>query len=139
MENSRGRFAQVTSFFKPKHFETIGTKTIYSYLGINFFRKYLLLTDLVMFRFQKKKQFDSTRVNLAKEVKRLYWQTCRDETIHYIFMAVLALYVLINVSVLTSFQIVFVFFINLYTNIYPIFVQRHNRIRYEQFLTKYSK
>ena len=124
------------SFFKPKKFEKIGNRTIYSYLGVNFFKKYLLLTDLIMFRFRKHKQFSSKRDSLTKELERLSWQTRRDESIHIAFMVILGIYLAINHQALSMWQWLFIFLINLYANIYPIFVQRHNRTRYERLLTK---
>ena len=124
------------SFFKPKKFEKIGNRTIYSYLGVKFFKKYLLLTDLIMFRFRKHKQFSSSRDSLTKELERLSWQTRRDESIHIIFMVVIGIYLVVNHQAISMWQWLFIFLINLYANVYPIFVQRHNRSRYERLLTR---
>ena len=122
-----------------RKFELVGNKTIYHYLGVDFYKRNLLLTDLVMFRFRKKKQFNSNREYFYKELERLYWQTCRDESIHYVFMIIIAIYSVISFSALSLWQFVLFFFINLYSNVYPVFVQRHNRVRYERLLGKHAK
>lgn len=125
------------SYFKPKRFEEFRGKTIYEYLGVTFFIKYLLLTDLIMFRLRKKNHI-SSKNGIANELRRLEWQTRRDEVIHLIFMlAIVALAIKQNESI-SSVQWVLIFFINLYANIYPIFVQRHNRIRLTKLLCRFS-
>ena len=129
-------YPKMISFFKPKKFDTIGNRTIYSYLGVNFFKKYLHLTDLFMFGFRKHKQFSSKRESLAKELERLSWQTRRDELIHIVFMVIIGIYVAVSHQAISTWQWFLIFLINLYANVYPIFVQRHNRTRYERLLTR---
>lgn len=124
------------SYFKPKFFERFKGSSIYNYVGVNFFKRNLLLTDLVLFRLRNKNQFNSKKEALNSELQRLRWQTFRDETTHLVFLAVQVLYLLVSSVNLFLWQWIFIFIINLYANVYPIFVQRHNRMRYEKLLTR---
>lgn len=125
------------SYFKPKRFEEFRGKSIYEYLGVAFFIKYLLLTDLIMFRLRKKNHL-SIKNGIENELKRLEWQTRRDEFIHFISMLVIAALVIKHSETVSPMQWVLIFLINLYVNIYPIFVQRHNRIRLTKLLDHFS-
>ena len=125
-------------YFEPKRFETFRGKSIYSYLGVRFFKKYLLLTDLILFRWQNKKQVNIKEKGIVDELKRLAWQTRRDEIIHIIFMLLIAIFVVKNSATITPQGWMIIFLVNLYANVYPLFVQRHNRIRYVKLLAKFS-
>ncbi|WP_354667918.1 hypothetical protein [Paraglaciecola arctica] len=103
---------------------------------LTFFKRNLLLTDLILFRLRNKKQFNSKKEELNGELQRLLWQTCRDETTHLVFLAVQVMYYLVGSLNLSLWQWIFIFPINLYANVYPIFVQRHNRMRYQKLLTR---
>ncbi|WP_141100617.1 glycosyl-4,4'-diaponeurosporenoate acyltransferase CrtO family protein [Roseateles aquatilis] len=116
-------------YFKPKSFETVNGRSVYRYLGIDFFKKHLLLTDLILFRARGKPQFDLNAGGRQKELERLEWQTRRDESIHLAFMGVVAAIALAKGDDLSAGQWIGIFLINLYANVYPIFLQRHNRIR----------
>lgn len=122
-------------YFKPKSFETINGKSVYRYLGINFFKKRLLLTDLILFRARGKRQFDLNTNGKRREFERLEWQTRRDESIHIVFMCIIAAIAVVKNDVLSLGQWIGIFLINLYANVYPIFLQRHNRIRLLKLLT----
>ena len=122
-------------YFKPKSFETINGKSVYRYLGINFFKKRLLLTDLILFRARGKRQFDLNTNGKRREFERLEWQTRRDESIHIVFMCIIAAIAGVKNDVLSLGQWIGIFLINLYANVYPIFLQRHNRIRLLKLLT----
>lgn len=124
------------SYFKPKRFEEFRGKSIYEYLGVTFFIKYLLLTDLIMFRLRKKSHI-SRKNGIENELRRLEWQTRRDESIHLVSMLVIAGLVIRHSESISSVQWIFIFLINLYANIYPIFVQRHNRIRLRRLLSRF--
>lgn len=116
-------------YFKPKSFETVNGKSIYRHLGVNFFKKHLLLTDLILFRVRGKSQFDWNASGRKNELKRLEWQTRRDELIHIVFMCIIAAIAVEKVDGLSLGQWIGIFLINLYANVYPILLQRHNRIR----------
>ena len=126
------------SYFKPKKFEMIQGRSVYSYLGVRFFKKYLLLTDLILFRLRNKKQICIRDKGLVNELKRLEWQTRRDEVMHMFFSLLVVLILFENWKHLSPVQIVIIFILNLYANIYPIFVQRYNRSRLLTMLTRLS-
>lgn len=127
------------SYFEPKVFEKFRGRSIYSYIGIKFFKRYLLLTDLVLFGFRKRSQINTKNENLKGEIVRLEWQTRRDEIIHLAFMALIFAILIINGRDMSALQWVAVLAINLYVNIYPIFLQRHNRMRLVKLLSSLSK
>lgn len=76
------------SYFSIQPFERIQDKSIYSYLGIRFFQKYLLFTDLIRFRFGRKRQIAIGKRGRAAELHRLNWETRRNEVIHLLCMLV---------------------------------------------------
>ncbi len=117
------------SYFEPKSFETCRGRSIYHYFGIKFFKRYLLLTDLILFGFRRKAQLSFRDTSLKDEIIRLEWQTRRDEIIHLIFMALIVVILFKSGKDTSIFQWMAVLAINLYVNIYPIFLQRHNRMR----------
>lgn len=127
------------SYFEPKSFEKFRGRSIYSYIGIKFFKRYLLLTDLILFSFRKKSQINTKVKNLKSEIIRLEWQTRRDETIHLAFMMLIMAILVKSGKDMSVFQWMTVLAINLYVNVYPIFLQRHNRIRLEKLLKILSK
>ena len=124
------------SYFEPKSFEKLRGRSIYSYIGIKFFKRYLLLTDLILFSFRNKAQLSTKDKNLKDEIIRLEWQTRRDEIIHLVFMALIVVIFIKSGKDMSILQWVAVLAINLYVNIYPIFLQRHNRMRLVKLLTR---
>lgn len=123
------------SYFEPKSFERFRGRSIYSYIGIKFFKRYLLLTDLMLFGFRKKVQLNTKDKNLKDEIIRLEWQTRRNEIIHLVCMALIVAILIKSGKDMSILQWMAVHAINLYVNIYPIFVQRHNRMRLVKLLT----
>src|SRR5690606_32140306 len=122
--------------FEPKSFEKLRGRSIYSYIGIKFFKRYLLLTDLILFSFRNKAQLSTKDKSLKDEIIRLEWQTRRDEIIHLVFMALIVVIFIKSGKDMSILQWVAVLTINLYVNIYPIFLQRHNRMRLVKLLTR---
>ncbi|MFC3700817.1 hypothetical protein ACFOND_04120 [Reinekea marina] len=129
----------MSSYFEPKSFEKCRGKSIYSYLGIKFFKRYLLLPDIILFSFSNKAQLNTRDKKLKDEIIRLEWQTRRDEIIHLVFMALIVVILIKSGKDMSIFQWVAVFAINLFVNIYPIFLQRHNRMRLLKLLVSLSK
>jgi glycosyl-4,4'-diaponeurosporenoate acyltransferase len=126
-------------YFQPKRFETFHGKSVYSYLGIKFFKRHLLLTDLILFRARGKSQLDLSSREMEAELERLAWQTRRDETIHVACMIVIAAVALAKGHALSPAQWAGLFAINLYANLYPIFLQRHNRMRLIKLLARLKR
>jgi glycosyl-4,4'-diaponeurosporenoate acyltransferase len=66
---------------------------------------------------------------LSAELARLEWETRRNEIIHLLAMLFIGGILVIRSPQLSLGQVAAIFAINLYVNVYPIFLQRHNRIR----------
>jgi len=132
------RERKMFSYFKPHTWEEHNRKSIYRYIGIKFFKKYLLLTHLMMFRWRGKKQLVNDRSGIAELLRNIEWQTRRDEVIHlvFIFLSVVIIWGKYG-SISTTGWILF-FIVNIYANVYPIFVQRYNRYRVLKLLTRMS-
>ena len=81
-----------------------------------------------------KKELLGVRGKLAEELKRLEWETKRNEVIHLLALFVIICILLVKGPALSVLQILYVLIINLYVNLYPIFVQRYNRFRLKRLL-----
>lgn len=116
-------------YFEPKKFERWRGKSVYEFLGVKFFKRYLLLTDLAIFRLRGRKQMEVGQGVLKGELQRIEWETKRNEAIHLLFMLLIGFILVLSFPKLSIEQFLGIFAINLYANIYPIFVQRYNRFR----------
>jgi glycosyl-4,4'-diaponeurosporenoate acyltransferase len=123
----------VRKYFEPIKLEQRYGKSIYEFLGVKFFKRYLLPDQLLLFRLRGKKEIQGYRV-LKDELKRLEWQTKRNEVIHLLAMLFIVCILVVKSPQLSIVQILVIFTINLYVNIYPIFVQRYNRFRIMKLL-----
>jgi len=92
----------------------------------------------MMFRWRGKKQLVNDRSGIAELLRNIEWQTRRDEVIHlvFIFLSVVIIWGKYG-SISTTGWILF-FIVNIYANVYPIFVQRYNRYRVLKLLTRMS-
>lgn len=125
-------------YFKPKAIEHFGNKTIYDLLGIRFFKRYLPTTGDVMRQFRKLKQIKPTNSNRLNELYRYEKQTREYEWRHLLGIVLfIALTFLIDRK-LTGFDWVILPILNLFINVYPIFLQRYNRIRILKLLKRYG-
>lgn len=124
-------------YYKIKHFEQDGK--IYEYLGIKRFRKALLhiakdRKDEVPFKNYFLTEYSVNAIKKYEQMSR------KSEKSHVIIATVMLLYtVRIGVFIKDIFDIMFLLFftlVNIITNIYPIFLQRYNRIRIQKILNK---
>ena len=118
-------------YFRPKKFEYFGEKTIYDLIGIKFFKKYLPTTgDLARLR-RGIKQIDIGSTNRNEELCRYERQTRNYEWRHIIgAFLFISFWFLFDSHLRFSIVDVALFpALNMYLNIYPIFLQRYNRIR----------
>jgi glycosyl-4,4'-diaponeurosporenoate acyltransferase len=120
-------------YFEPIKLEQWHGRSIYEFLGVKFFKRYLLPDQLLLFRLRGKKEIQGSRV-LKDELERLEWQTKRNEVIHLLAMFFIGCILVVKSPQLSIVQILFIFTINLYVNVYPIFVQRYNRFRIMKLL-----
>lgn len=116
-------------YFKPKAFEFYGGKTIYERIGIKLFKKYLPTTGDIV---RKRRKIIQIRISNAGKTDELYKyerKTRNYEWRHIIGVIIFILLTLMIERKLTLFDWIFLPVLNLYINIYPIFLQRYNRIR----------
>lgn len=123
-------------YFKPKYFETYNQKTIYEYLGIKNFKKYLITDGDLVRKWRNVKQINLTRNSKILELQKAEKETRKYEIIHLIFILVSVLIVVFKYDQLSVIQWLLIIAINLYANVYPIFLQRYNRIRILRILEK---
>jgi glycosyl-4,4'-diaponeurosporenoate acyltransferase len=117
------------SYYAPKKFETYRNRTIYEFVGIKWFKKYLPMTGDIARRWRKVKQIKMGKAERIGELEKYERETRRNELRHVIATIGCVGLVFLTGKRLSGLDIVFLTFINLSLNIYPIFLQRHNRIR----------
>lgn len=126
-------------YFEPKSFETFNRKTIYEYFGIRFFKKYLITDGDLVRKWRIIKQINLNRDSRILELQHAEKETRKYEIIHLIFILISVLIVVFNYNQLSFVQWTLIIAINLYANVYPIFLQRYNRIRILRTLKKINK
>ena len=117
------------SYFKPKCFELYRGKTIYDLIGIKFYKKYLPTTGDLVRRWRKIKQIEIGKANQIAELYRYERKTRNYEWRHLIGAVLFVVLIFLIERKLTIFDWIFLALLNLVINIYPIFLQRYNRIR----------
>jgi glycosyl-4,4'-diaponeurosporenoate acyltransferase len=124
------------SYFEPNRLELWGERSIYELLGVRFFKRYLLPTELMVNRLRGGTAMQGGQNVLKVELKRLEWETKRNEVIHLLALLLITCILLVKSPLLSAMQVLLIFAINLYVNVYPIFVQRYNRLRIVRLLRK---
>ncbi|MBC7878164.1 MAG: hypothetical protein H7Y59_13420 [Anaerolineales bacterium] len=118
------------NYFEPRKLEQWDGRSIYEFLGVKFFKRYLLPTEVLLFRLRgKKAEIQGGQEVLKAELKRLEWETRRNEVIHSLALLFTVCILVVKLPQLSIVQFLVIFAINLYVNVYPIFVQRYNRFR----------
>jgi len=124
-------------YFEPSKLEQWGGRSIYEFLGVRFFKRYLLPTELLLFCLRgKKAAMQAGQEVLKAELKRLEWETRRNEVIHLLALLLTVCILVFRLPQLSIIEFLVIFAINLYLNVYPIFVQRYNRFRIMRLLRK---
>ncbi len=121
-------------YFEPMKRELWRGRSIYEFLGVRFFKRYLLPDQLLLFRLRGKRAMSGGRGVLKAELKRLEWETRRNEVIHLLALLLTGCILVFKFPQLSMVQFLVIFAINLYVNVYPIFVQRYNRFRIVRLL-----
>lgn len=116
-------------YFATSRVEQWRGRSVYEFLGVRFFKRYFLPTELVLRRLRGGKAMRRGREALGSELRRLEWETKRNEIIHLLAMVLMGCLLIPRIGHLSMAQLVAVFAINLYLNVYPIFLQRYNRFR----------
>lgn len=117
------------NYFKPKKIELYRNRTIYEFLGIKLYKKYLPMTGDIA---RRRRNIIQIKLNKSERINELYRyeRQTRFNELRHIFATILCIgLIFIANKKLNWFDISFLTSLNLYLNIYPIFLQRHNRIR----------
>lgn len=126
----------MNTYFKPKKFESYRDKTIYEFVAVKAYKKYLPTTGDIVRKWRNIIQIKLERSKRISELYRFERQTRIYELRHIIGTIAFVALVIIFDKRLTFFDMAFLTALNLYVNIYPIFLQRHNRIRIIKVLLK---
>ncbi|MCB0647713.1 MAG: hypothetical protein KDC49_13685 [Saprospiraceae bacterium] len=117
------------NYFKPEVFEFVENKTIYDFVGIKVFKKYLPFTGDIARKWANKKQINLDRTTRNEELYRYELETRKNEMRHLFALIAFVLLIFIIDKKLNVFDVIFLTTLNLVLNIYPIMLQRYNRIR----------
>jgi hypothetical protein len=124
------------NYFRPKTCEFYRERTIYEWIGIKIYKKYLPTTGDIIRRSRKIVQIKTTTTNLYEELIKYERKTRSYEWRHIIGAIIFVLLALLIDRKYTIFDWIFLPVLNLYINIYPIFLQRYNRIRIIRILKR---
>lgn len=116
-------------YYKPKKIELYKDKTIYEFIGIKIYKKYLPTTGDIVRKWRNIKQIQIGNTDKISELYNYEKKTRNYEWRHIIGAFIFIILTLTLDRKLTIFDWVFLPILNLYLNIYPIFLQRYNRIR----------
>lgn len=126
----------VRYYLKPKSWELYGDRPIYELFGIKFYKKYLPTTGDLARKRKNLSQINITnnRINelykYEKKTVRYEWRHLIGAIVYIILFIIVAGYSYKNFTFFDwSMAIIFNSVLNLGINIYPIFLQRYNRIR----------
>lgn len=120
---------RILSYYKPKSWEWYRDKTIYELVGIKIYKKYLPTTGDIV---RKKRNVKQISIGSTDKINALYTyerKTRNYEWRHILGTCIFIILTLLIERKLTLMEWIFLFMLNLYINIYPIFLQRYNRIR----------
>ncbi|MFZ4705608.1 MAG: hypothetical protein ACOYMF_06320 [Bacteroidales bacterium] len=117
------------AYFKPKSVEFYREETIYDLVGIRIYKKYLPSSGDIVRRWRKIKQINPERSGRIEELYKYERKTRNYEWRHIVGIIILILLTFFIDRKFTIFDWVFISVLNLVVNIYPIFLQRYNRIR----------
>ena len=128
-------------YFRPKKFEYYRDITIYELIGIKIYKKYLPTTGDLVRRRRKIKQINLGSSNRYEELYRYERKTRNYEWRHIIgaILFIVFRFLFDSKLRLTVLDFTLLPAMNLYINIYPIFLQRYNRIRILRILKKNKK
>jgi glycosyl-4,4'-diaponeurosporenoate acyltransferase len=117
------------NYFKPKTFEFYSNQTIYEFIGIKLYKKYLPTTGDIARKYRNIVQIKLGKSDRINELYRYEKRTRNYELRHIIGTIVFIALIFIVDKKLNLFDVFFLTTLNTYVNIYPIFLQRYNRMR----------
>ena len=126
----------ILNYFKPRDFEQIKNRTIYDFIGIRTFKKYLPTSGDLVRKWKKINQFNPARLPRTEALHLLELKTRNYEWRHILGAFFFILLILLIDKKLTLFDMLFLWLLNMFVNLYPIFLQRYNRIRILKLIKK---
>jgi hypothetical protein len=124
-------------YFRPKSWEYIGRSSVYRYLGIRWFKKYLPTSGDWVRRNASERLIKPSGGSPDVALRDYELTTRVHEFRHWLGMlAFIALAFVFDYTVM-DYVVVTVLF--LVINVYPILLQRHNRVRIMNALNKHGK
>jgi hypothetical protein len=125
------------NFFKPRSWEYSGRSSVYRYLGILWFKKYLPTSgDWV--RRNARERLIVYRDQDPFEALYAYEHTTRVHEFRH-WLGMLVFIALAFVFEYTAIDYVVVLVLFLVINVYPILLQRHNRMRILKVLNRFNQ
>ncbi len=121
-----------SSYYKVKEWEASGK--IYKWLGVNLFRKILVWVG-----WEKLNKAANPVTNKVEALKLLEYRTRQSEFGHLIIFFIVLIFNIIVVFHYGFIQSLWLFFLNLTLNVYPVLVQRYNRPRLQKIVNSAEK
>ncbi len=120
---------QILRYFEPKTYEFYGGKTIYERVGIKTYKRYLPTTGDII---RKRRKITQIKISNSGKLEELYKYERKTRNYEWRHIIGAIIFIVLTVMIdrkLTILDWIFLPILNLYVNIYPIFLQRYNRIR----------
>jgi len=120
---------QILRYFEPKTYEFYGGKTIYERVGIKTYKRYLPTTGDII---RKRRKITQIKISNSGKLEELYEYERKTRNYEWRHIIGAIIFIVLTVMIdrkLTILDWIFLPILNLYVNIYPIFLQRYNRIR----------
>ena len=123
------RPALKSPYYNSRPFEKEGR--VYKYLGVDFYRKLLVLSGW------EKNRKKETPISRSLELLKYYEYRTRASEFGHAIIAIIIVFITIYVCIAYSFkETVWLIVLNIFINIYPIIVQRYNRPRVQRVIRK---
>lgn len=116
--------------------QTLKPESVYEALGVKFFKRYLLPTEHVARYLRGEKALRTNVAHFQADLKRLLWETRRNETLHVLGLVLSGVLLLVKWAEISAGELLAILAVNVYVNVYPIILQRYNRIRLNRLLMK---
>lgn len=116
-------------YLRPKQFEYFGATSIYTLIGVRIFKRFVPTTGDIARRIKRVSQLKYRRQELVGDLYKLEFYTRATETRHWVGMVLFIPIAWVVKSDYSLFDYLFVSVLFLIVNVYPILLQRHNRIR----------
>lgn len=129
----------ILRYFAPKSYEKINDRIIYEFIGIKWYKKYLPTTGDLVMRRRKTKQIDMGKSGRFQALYKYERKTRNYEWRHLLGCIGFIIIAIMIDNKATIVEWFFLILLNLYVNIFPIFLQKYNRIRIIDLLRSSGK